>query len=276
MSRIREAAVAGAFYPAAPGQLHAMLDGFLDAAPPWQDGPARALIVPHAGYVYSGGAAAAAYTAVRGLEVDTVILFGPAHRVWFEGISPAPFEVYRLPGGELEVDREAATILASYGAPFRPQPRAHELEHSIEVQLPWLMRLLKPGFRILPLLFGGEQGGMDVGEALLAAAGTKRVLWVCSTDLSHDAPYKEALAMDMRVRDAVAALDARTLAEHLASGQAEACGRRGLLTLLSLFAPGRHTARITAFTNSGDVVGDRSSRIVGYMSAVITENGGAT
>jgi AmmeMemoRadiSam system protein B len=277
--QIRNAAVAGMFYPDDAVTLAGEIDSLLAGVSP-DPGMADdrlALVVPHAGYVYSGAVAAAAYGLLAGRSYDLVVLLGPSHRVYLRRMALPGCETFRTPLGDLPVDRETAERLTRAGQLFAPNPDAHRQEHSLEVQLPFLQRSLAPGFRILPMVTG-DFGLADVetAAALLDEILPKeRVLVIASTDLSHDHPYDEAVAMDGRCAALVTGLDYRSLAEAFERREAEACGAKALLVLMAYAERrGLTRARILAQTNSGDVVGDRDSRIVGYLAAVFS--GGET
>lgn len=278
MLKSREAAVAGMFYAAQPERLREDITLFLEHSSRSEKvSGIRALVVPHAGYPYSGGVAAEAFSYLRGAAYKRVILLGASHRVWLEGVSVAPYVTYATPLGDLPVDRNAAEVLLACGAPFFEDRRAHQMEHSLEVQLPWLQHLLKPGFSILPILIGAqdEAGLRECGRILHKEFYDPGTLFICSTDLSHDHPYDEAVTMDNRVRDALAQRDSAALIRLFDSGEGEACGRMALLVLLFALAEEDLAVAITGCRNSGDVVGDRDSRIVGYLSALIREVGNA-
>jgi len=272
---MREPSVSGTFYPDDPVKLRRDLERYLGSIPASESStaPVRAAVVPHAGYPYSGSVAAGAFQLLRGAIYDLVLLLGPSHRFWFDGVSVAPFSSYKTPLGNLQVERKAVEGLLATGAPFVSIQDAHFLEHSLEVQLPWLQHLLQPGFSILPLLFGSldEASQLECGRTLHELFYRKGTLFLCSTDLSHDHLYDEALTMDSRVRDAVVRRDRAELSRLFSSGDGEACGRMGLLSLLACLEEEELHGRVSGFSNSGDVVGDRRSRIVGYLSAVFEE-----
>ena len=280
MRTVREAAVAGMFYPADPVELRQEICHYLDinAVPERSSPSVRAVIVPHAGYPYSGGVAANAYRHLRGCSFKRVVLLGPSHRQWFDGISVAPFSAYQTPMGSIPVDRASATALLQQGSPFIENPQAHLMEHCLEVQLPWLIEVLKPGFTIVPLLFGmiGDAALQHCGQILHDLLYSDDCLFVCSTDLSHDHGYDEAVKMDTEVKDAIVRQDREALSTLFSSGAGEACGRMGLLALLSCLESERVSVSISGFSNSGDAIGDRESRIVGYLSAVIKEGENAS
>lgn len=276
--RQRSAAVAGMFYQGDESSLRDEVDGYLAAAGQCE-APQEPLgiVVPHAGFAYSGAVAAAAYRSVSDFAPDVVVLLGPCHRRLYEFISVGNYREYLTPLGAVPVDVEAAERLTGMAPElFSFAPSAHSQEHSLEVQLPFLQRIYSNPFQIIPLLFGGAlpvaqlKRSAEMLDRLRRADAQRRWLFVCSTDLSHDHRYAEAVEMDRSVADAVATLNPEQLTQLLGSGQAEACGRDGLLVMLYLARlAGRERGVICDLRNSGDIVGDPASRIVGYLSALI-------
>lgn len=258
MSKVRPTAVAGAFYPGDREQLAATVDRLLSEAPPSTAKVPQALIVPHAGYVYSGAIAASAYARLRGAasQLRRVVLLGPSHRVPFRGLALPDAEGLETPLGILPVDAEGAAAAA-----LLPQvassARAHAHEHSLEVQFPFLQRVL-PGVPVVPLVvgFAHAEHVAEVIERLWEPDGT---LILISSDLSHYRPYDEARAVDRQTADRILSLDAEQLDTHQACGAIPVSGlllaarRRGL------------RAEELDLRNSGDTAGDRS-RVVGYGS----------
>lgn len=274
----RDPAVAGMFYDGDAAGLADEVDGFLSGAtecPPVDD--PFGIIVPHAGYAYSGSVAAAAYRSVAASNPDLIVLLGPCHRQLYDFVSIGNYAAYRTPLGSVAVDLQTASALSALDPGlFRPGEPAHRREHSLEVQLPFLQRIFGERFRILPLLFGGGLNRSQLEQCagvlyrLQQQTPASRWLVVCSTDLSHDHSYDEAVAMDRLAAEAVAGLAPDRLDLLLEQGRVEACGRDGLLvSLYWALLSGRRQAALCALRNSGDVVGDRESRIVGYLSAVI-------
>ncbi len=259
MNRLRRAAVAGTFYPERGDLLVAQIDAFLRAAPAPSSTarPPKALIVPHAGYVYSGAVAARGYASLGAAAdtIDRVVLFGPAHRVHLQGLALPAATRFCTPLGEVTIDQElAALALALPGV--RISEAAHAREHSLEVQLPFLQRLL-PRFSLLPVAVG------DVRPAELAAVmdalwGGDETLIVVSSDLSHYHSYDEASGID------------RASVAHLLEGgpaldHQQACGATAI-NALSLCARARGMrAELLDMRNSGDTAGDRN-RVVGYAA----------
>lgn len=266
--RLRPPAVAGSFYPADAGALRQQLDELLAAVPAY-DGPLPlALVAPHAGYVYSGATAAAAYKRVLGSSFDLVVIAAPSHHHGFVGTSVYPDGAYQTPLGAVPVATELAAELLDRFPGLNFVPAAHQFEHSLEVQLPFLQRVLGD-FQLLPLVMGrqGWSEAAGLAEIIQTAAGGRRVLLVASTDLSHFHNANQAETMDHRVIDAVAAFSPQDLWREVAGGQAEACGVGPLLAVMqAAHGLGARRAEIIAYRHSGQVSGD-NQRVVGYLAA---------
>jgi AmmeMemoRadiSam system protein B len=257
MPTSRPPAVAGTFYPDDPGELAAAVDGYLAGAGAPEPGPApKALIVPHAGYVYSGPVAASAYARVRELRgrVERVVLAGPAHRVPVRSLAASSAASFRTPLGEVPLDREAVERVLEL-----PQvevlDRAHAPEHSLEVQLPFLQRALGT-FTLVPLVVG-DATLEDVAEVLEVLWGGPETLILISSDLSHYFDYPTARRFDAATTRAIEALDASGL------GRESACGRVAIGGLLVVAERRGLRARALDLRNSGDTAGPRD-QVVGY------------
>jgi len=258
MPSLRPAAVAGLFYPADPAQLGADIDAYLARArPPAAAGPIKALIVPHAGYVYSAPIAATAYAALapQAGRIRRVILLGPTHRVAVRGLAVPTVDSFATPLGPLPIDAEARQRIADLPQVVADDG-AHALEHSLEVQLPFLQRLLGP-FTLLPLAVGAASGEA-VAQVLERLWGGEETLILVSSDLSHYQPYAEAERADQ-------ATCARIAAARADLAPREACGAIPINGLL--LAAARHglRPRLLDRRNSGDTAGDRE-RVVGYAA----------
>jgi AmmeMemoRadiSam system protein B/AmmeMemoRadiSam system protein A len=256
MDAIRPAAVAGMFYPAHPDQLSRELKVMLDrAAPPSRAELPKAVIVPHAGYVYSGDIAASVYRRLSAARdtIKRVVLLGPAHRVFVRGLALPASEGFATPLGTVKIDAAARESVLAL-----PQicvdERAHAPEHSLEVQLPFLQTVLGD-FMLLPLVVG-DATPAEVAEVLERVWGGPETLIVISSDLSHYLPYAAARRLDRATADKI------LRGEH-ALVHDEACGATPVNGLL---LAARHLgleAELVDLRNSGDTAGDRS-RVVGY------------
>lgn len=252
---IRPAAVAGAFYPAEARVLLTEVDGFIEEATALPQGRLRALVVPHAGYAFSGPVAAQAYGLLKRVRPapQRVLLLGPSHRHPLHGLGLSTAEAWDSPLGPVKLDLGGAQHLREQGLAHWAD-EAHAWEHSLEVQLPFLQSAL-PGLSLLPVAVG-ESTAKEVA-ALLRAAATPGTLVVVSTDLSHFLGYEEARRADAETDRHVLALDPDAL-EH-----ESACGFYGLRGLLHFAREQGWDPRRLDLRNSGDTAGDKR-KVVGY------------
>jgi AmmeMemoRadiSam system protein B len=266
---VRQPSVAGMFYPGDPATLRSDVDGMLErAAPPKPGGDIVALIVPHAGYAYSGLTAAHAYRLLKGRAVETVVAVGPSHREYFEGVTVYPGDAYRTPLGELQVDTAVRAELVSAGITL--SSAGHRAEHSVEVQLPFLQRVLGT-VKIVPLVMGNQSRETCdlLARAIVQAATGKDILLVASSDLSHFHPYDVAAGLDGRVAQYIERFDETGLFARLQEETVEACGGGPIVAVMQAArALGADRATVLHTCNSGDVTGDRAS-VVGYLSAAL-------
>ena len=258
MASTRPAAVAGSFYPRSAPALRAAITGLLPAAVDPVLTPPKVLIVPHAGLAYSGPIAGTAYatlTAVAAL-IRRVVLLGPAHRVWLQGLAVPSAAAFATPLGVVPVDRAAVTAaLALPGVVTDDE--AHAAEHSLEVQLPFLQVVLGE-FALAPLVVG-EAAPEVVAQVIAALWGGAETLVVVSSDLCHYHDYDTANARD---RETVAAIEGL---EPAALGRDSACGRRPLQGLLLVARQRGLRLQCLDRRNSGDTAGPRE-RVVGYAA----------
>ncbi|MES9968842.1 MAG: AmmeMemoRadiSam system protein B [Candidatus Thiodiazotropha sp.] len=255
MSLIRKPAVSDLFYPADGDELQRMVNGYLDSARQHGASP-KALIAPHAGYIYSGPIAASAYACLAGEadRISRVVLLGPSHRVPFYGLATSEADYFRTPLGDIPVDRQVLQGLQ--GLPQVVQlEAAHAQEHSLEVQLPFLQVVLQE-FDLVPLVVGDATGD-QVAEVLAKVWGGEETLIVISSDLSHYHDYLTAQRMDRATSDAITSLNPEGLDYE------DACGRipvQGLL--LEAKRLGLH-GELVDLRNSGDTAGSKD-QVVGY------------
>jgi MEMO1 family protein len=257
----RPPAVAGAFYPASADVLRHDVTSLLAAAYAGGAAP-KAIVVPHAGYVYSGAVAASAYACVRAAatEIRRVVLIGPSHRVGFRGLAVPTVASFATPLGAVPIDDALRRQALTHPAVITSD-RAHQLEHSLEVQLPFLQAVLRD-FTLLPLV-AGDAAAADVADVLDRVWGGPETLIVVSTDLSHFLDYPAAQA-----RDAATSRHILALAPDL-DGE-DACGCVGLNGFLVAARRRCMTPRALARCNSGDTAGDRQ-RVVGYGAFAFDE-----
>ena len=260
---IRPPAVAGTFYPAQPNVLQrALRRAFARAERPPAGAPTpRALVVPHAGYVYSGAVAAGGYLRLRrsAPAIERVVLLGPSHHVPLDGVGVSAADAFATPLGDVPLDDEARTRALTLPT-VAVNDDAHEHEHSLEVQLPFLQTVLDD-FALLPLVVG-RADPEDVARIIDAFWDEPGTIIVVSTDLSHFHRYADATRRDARTAAAIVAGRADAI------GAADACGAQPLRGLL--IAGGRRSCRIERIDlrNSGDTTGDRR-RVVGYGSFAV-------
>lgn len=259
MPQIQMPNVAGAFYPANPDTLSAEVDRFLAAAQP-HTGPApKAIIAPHAGYIYSGPVAAHAYAALHpaGRTIRRVVVLAPSHRVAFRGIAASDALEFRTPLGDIPVDTDAvekAIDLPQVGY----LEQAFQGEHALEVQLPFLQRTLDD-FSLVPFIVGDTRPE-EVAQLLDLLWGGEETLIVVSSDLSHYHDYVTAQHMDRQTSSHIESLD-----PHLAYD--DACGRNPIQGLLLAAREHGLQAETVDLRNSGDTAGPKD-RVVGYGAYV--------
>jgi AmmeMemoRadiSam system protein B/AmmeMemoRadiSam system protein A len=275
---IKQPNVAGAFYPSDKDELAALVTKYIDeAGEVVLEGEPLVLISPHAGFVYSGPAAAYGFKALSGRSFDAVVILAPSHYFSFKGASVYEQGYFKSPLGNLEVDGAlAVSLIGSNSNLIFSNPEFFRQEHSLEVQLPFLQESLKSGFKIVPVMLG-DMSFEDcrlLAESLAKVLKNKSVLVIASTDLSHYRPYEEAIQYDVKTTNFIKGLDARALWDAVAYTGWNVCGIRPVVTAL-LYAKmlGADRADILKYANSGDTAGNRD-KVVGYLSAVITLKNG--
>ncbi len=262
MQNIRHPAVSGLFYPADQGVLAREVNAMLAAAHTSGVSP-KALIVPHAGYVYSGAIAASAYAALKGVapRIRRVVLLGPTHRVPVRGLALPGTDAFVTPLGPVQVDSAAAKVIAHL-----PQvvvsPQAHAQEHSLEVQLPFLQTVLTD-FKLLPLAVG-MASAEEVTEVLELLWGGDETLIVISSDLSHYLPYDTAKRVDGATVHSILELKQGIVHE-------QACGATPINGMILAARRHRLTPQLLDLRNSGDTAGPRDG-VVGYASFAFTSS----
>jgi AmmeMemoRadiSam system protein B/AmmeMemoRadiSam system protein A len=263
MGYVRPAAVAGSFYPSDPRQLAADLRHMLEAAPASAGRAPKALIAPHAGYVFSGPIAASAYAklAPARREITRVVLIGPAHRVAFSGIAVSSASSFQTPLGEIPLDEAGIQALKALPG-IVTLDQAHAQEHSLEVHLPFLQMALDH-FTLLPLV-AGDAPDFLVAQTLAAVWGGPETLVVVSSDLSHYEDYFSAQAHDRATARAIERFDPAAI-DHYG-----ACGRTPLGGLLLLAKQRGMRIEHLDLRNSGDTAGPRD-RVVGYGAWALFE-----
>jgi MEMO1 family protein len=284
--QVRPSALAGAWYPADPAELTQLVDGLLDGADgagtALAPGELRALIVPHAGYVYSGPTAGQGYALLTGRSFRRVLVLAPSHHGAFPGLSIAAVDAYRTPLGDCPLDREVIGSLRASSL-VGNEPEADAPEHAIEIQLPFLQRALAPGWRLVPVLVG-QLSDADLGRAaeLLRPLADAATLVVVSSDFTHYGPRFDyrPFPLDAETPARLAALDGGAIDRILAKDGAgfsayqrktgdTICGYQPIGILLRMLGPQARVTRI-AYTTSGALTGDYANS-VSYAVLAVTD-----
>ncbi len=279
---IREPAVAGLFYPGTPSSLNELIDELLKNAPNFNISDLRAIISPHAGYVYSGPVAAYGYKQLIGKDYKTVIILAPSHYAWVKGASVCGSEVYRTPLGDVKISPKARDLAqkppfviesptrvqrpgwsseSSRTIPSYGQDTPHTWEHSDEVQVPFLQKTLKD-FELIPIIIGecnAEQAAKVLNEFI-----DEKTLIVASSDLSHYLPYESAKSVDSRCIKTICSMDLSRIENE------EACGKLPIAILMHIAKIRGWKPQLLDYRNSGDTAGDKKA-VVGYASIAFIE-----
>ena len=270
MTDVRPCAVAGSWYPGTRTALERAVDAHLASAAAAEQVCPRALVAPHAGLMYSGPVAACAYSLVRACAYEAVVLVGPSHFVGFDGLSIWSRGAWDSPFGPVAVHEQLAASIAAAYPGVHLNRSAHGREHSLEMQLPFIARLL-PGVPIVPLVMGYQtrDTAEQFGDALGRTLRGQQVLLVASSDLSHYHDARTAAALDAVVLRHVEAFDPEALMRALEDEPGHACGGGPMVAVLraARLLGASHT-RVLRYADSGDVSGDKDA-VVGYMAAAI-------
>jgi len=275
---VREPAVAGQFYPGTEKELSSVVDEYLSKAElPKLDQHIRALIVPHAGYPYSGWVAAYGYKTLIGQDIKTVVLIGNSHKEYFDGVSVYPLGYYKTPLGLVEIDSDFVKKLMAKSDKITYRENVDAPEHSLEVQLPFLQRTLK-NFKIVPIILGNQPDTVDILINALKNLVDENVLLVVSSDLSHYPKYEDAQYSDGKVIEAILSGKRENLRKTISDLEKEgiknlqtcACGHDAIEVVMGLI--GGSQAKLLKYANSGDVeIGDKN-QVVGYASIVFMDD----
>jgi AmmeMemoRadiSam system protein B len=270
----RPAAVAGTWYPGSPGALAREVDQYVADVGTLPSGRIDAIIAPHAGIMFSGPVAAYSYKmAAAAGPYAAAVLVGPSHFVAFDGVALYPAGAFECPLGPATVAENLGAELLAASSVVQPLPAAHRREHSLEMQLPFLKRLL-PDLPIVPLLIGYQTRETieQLAGALGRMAAASRLLLVASSDLSHYFDAATAISLDQRLRDAVADFDPDRLLELFEQypegerGRYVACGGGAIIAvMLAARVRGARHARVLRYAHSGEVSGDNQG-VVGYLA----------
>ncbi len=268
MKELRRAAVAGTWYPSDRDVLAREVDRYLEAADVAPSGEPIAIVAPHAGLMYSGPIAAYAYNLLRGRPLDVAVIVGPSHFVGFEGVAVYERGAFETPFGNVPVAEDCALAVKAASRHVKPHPIAHGREHSLEMQLPFLKRVL-PDISIVPLVMGHQrrETAADLGEAIAAAVSGRRAVLVASTDLSHYQNASVAAKLDDQVIQQVRRFDPEGLMALLEAFPQHACGGGPTVSVMHAAKRlGARDARVLKYGDSGDVSGDKDA-VVGYLAA---------
>jgi hypothetical protein len=272
--KVRPAEVAGSFYPADPAALVSMMDAMLDhAAVAPIEGILLAIVAPHAGYEYSGPVAAHAYAALKGRRYDRVVVIAPSHFEAFSFTSVYDGDAYATPLGTIPVDKEFAKQLASASSSIHLSGRGHDAtarggEHALEVQLPWLQRVLGE-FSLVPVVMGDHSYstcrtlGIALAKLIQETSGESTLI-VASSDLSHYHPYDDAIRLDRNTLQGIRERDYFSLARNIDEHVWEACGAAPIAAaMMAAERLDANRAELLHYANSGDTGGGHD-RVVGY------------
>jgi AmmeMemoRadiSam system protein B/AmmeMemoRadiSam system protein A len=275
--KVRQAGVAGSFYPADPKALTAMIDDLLaHATPPPVHDPILAVVAPHAGYQYTGPVAAATFAELKGRKFSRVVVIGPTHYVAFDFTSVYDGDAYATPLGTVPVDKIFARQLVKLDPTLQLSGMGQDAtpagaEHSIEVELPWLQRVLG-NFQLVPIVMGDQsyESSRALGVALSKLIQNEKTggntLIVASSDLSHYHTYDEAETIDHKTLGALAAWDYFSMSRNFQARIWEACGGAPIVAaMIAAERMGANQAMVLKYANSGDTSADRT-RVVGYSA----------
>ena len=274
----RPSPIAGRWYPGDSGQLASSVDGYVGAAElPEIPGEVIAVVAPHAGHVYSGPVAGYAFGAVKGMQPELVAVVSPMHQPYSQPLLTSAHQAYQTPLGTIMIDQGAVAELnqqleSELG--FGLTPVRNDGEHSLEIELPFLQRVLEGEFSLLPVMVRDQstQVGEALGGALAKILADKSVLIVASTDLSHFYNQDQALKLDQEMLRQMEAFDPSGILRTEEEGKGFACGRYAVAAVLwAAKELGANEVKILKHATSGDVTGDYSG-VVGYAAAVITRH----
>ncbi len=289
---VRQAGVAGGFYPADPKTLTAMMDDMLAHASqppinhPTINDPILAVVAPHAGYQFSGPVAAYTYAALKGRKFSRVVVIAPSHYVAFDFTSVYDGDAYATPLGTVPVDKAFARRLVQMSPTIKFSSQGHTptkagAEHALEVELPWLQRVLGD-FELVPIVMGDQsyESSRALGVALAKLihrsgdTGSSDTLIVASSDLSHYHPYDDAVKIDHKTLNALQVWDYFSMSQNFQARIWEACGGAPIVAaMIAAERMGANQAVVLKYANSGDITGDHS-RVVGYSADVFFKTQG--
>ncbi len=272
MDLVRKPAVSGMFYPDNPVELKKDIETYLGSAIIRNfEENIIGIVSPHAGYMYSGQVAAYGFKMIAKKPYDTVVLIGPSHRAYFDGVALWARGGFETPLGRIDIDEDIAREMINAGGIIKANMDTHKQEHSLEVQLPFLQSVLED-FKIIPLVMGIQttDACKKLAQSLSFVLGNsaKRFLIVCSTDLSHYYPDTKAKKLDGIIVEHLDTFNISGMIENIEAGKTEACGAGPIIVTMILSEMlGANCGKVLKYANSGDVSGDKSG-VVGYVSAI--------
>lgn len=272
---IRPSPIAGTWYEGDPVRLARAVDAYLDAAHvPALDGETVAVIAPHAGHRYSGPVAGYAFAALRGRTFERVAVVSPFHNFDVHPLLVAAHSAYSTPLGEIAVDKESLLeldVILKSELGFGLSPIARDREHSLEIELPFLQRVLTGGFSLIPVMIRGQEPAVarGLGLALAQVLKDKNALLVASTDLSHFYDQQTANRLDAEMLKRFESFQPEKIFEAERTGKGFACGHAAVAAILHAARElGADRVQVLHYATSGDVTGD-FSQVVGYGAAVV-------
>lgn len=272
----RPSPIAGQWYPSDPVRLAASIDGYLEASKPAHlAGEVVAVMAPHAGHIYSGPVAAHAFKTLTGLPVDLAAVISPMHHPYQVPLLTTAHAAYRTPLGDVQVDQPAlseldAALMEELG--FGLSPVARDPEHSLEIEIPFLQRVLPPSFMLLPVMVRDQRANVarSLGKALAQVLSGRRAILVASTDLSHFYSHSTAQILDSAILHEVEAFDPEGVLKAEEEGRGFACGKAALAAVMwAAKELGATRATILHYATSAEVSGD-FGQVVGYAAAAFT------
>ncbi len=277
MTKIRKSAVAGSFYPSNVKALNKIIDGMLKNAENMGFVEIRGLISPHAGYIYSGSTAAKAYKQIEGMSYKTVIIIGPSHNVYFNGISVGSFDAFMTPLGNVKVDKDFINEMKKFTSDKIDSDMPQIQEHSIEVQIPFLQKTLNSDFKIVPIIMGNQsqKNIYDLAMLLYEIGTDKDLLIVSSSDLYHGYNYDECDKEGNEFVKQILTFDTDTISKYVEDKEFThmpiACGTGPIISnLIACKMWDYKRIKLMDFTNSVDVIKQNpGGYVVGYSSFVI-------
>ncbi len=268
---VRAPILAGSWYPDDPAELRRTVERYLEGGTTWIQPPV-ALIVPHAGYVYSGPTAGRGFAAVRGQSFDRVFLLGPSHRASFKGAGLSDAHAWKTPLGEVALDRETISALSKEKG-FEMTAAAHAREHSLEIELPFLQVALKPGFRLIPIMVGHIDAALckEIATAISERRG-ERDLIVISSDFTHFGPdygyvpFRDSVPTRLRALDeegigAIREMSPAKFVDFIVRTEATICGVSPIRILLTMLGGQEMRVETLGYAQSGEILGDFTNSV---------------